>query len=133
SSRARRRGSFLSAVMAAWTFITFTSAGGSDGDARRQGLVAVDKARIDPLRLADHLDIVEAFQDLFPDDLQLQFGEPQAHATVDAEAEGDVGARARAVNDELVGTFDSFFVAAARDVPHHALVALFDLLAGDVA
>src|SRR5436305_3145334 len=115
--------------MAVWTFIMFTRAGGSDGDARRQGLVAFDKARIDPLRLADHLDIVEAFQDFLPDDLQLQFGEPQAHATVDAEAEGDVGARPRAVNDKLVGTLDRFFVAVARDVPHHDLVALFDLLA----
>src|SRR5205814_5621331 len=42
-----------------------------NGDAGWQGLVAFDKARINPLRLAHHFDPVEALEDLFPDDLQL--------------------------------------------------------------
>ena len=53
----------------------------------RQGLVALDEAGIHPLRLADHLNVVEALEDFFPDDLQLQLGQPDADAAMDAEAE----------------------------------------------
>ena len=89
--------------------------------------IALDEARIHPLGLADHLDLVEALEDLFPDDLQLQLGEPHADAAVDAEAERQMRARPRAVDDEVVGTLDRLLVAVARDVPHHDLVALLDL------
>ena len=43
-----------------------------------------------------------------------------------------MGARPGAVDDEFVGTLDHLFVAVARDVPHHHLVALFDLLAAEL-
>src|SRR6185295_2403340 len=91
-------------------------------------LDAAHKTRIDPLRFADHFDTVEAFQHFLPHDLQLQLGEPHADAAVDAEAERQMGARASAVDDELVGTLDAFLVAVAGDVPHHDAVTLLDLL-----
>src|ERR1700694_1103296 len=99
----------------------------SAGDADRQGLIALHKTRIHPLGLGDHLNIVEALEDFFPDDLQLQLGQPQADAAVNTEAERDMGARPRPVDDELIGTIDYLFVAVARDIPHHDLVALLDL------
>src|SRR6266852_6657057 len=49
-----------------------------------------------------------------------------------AEAEGQVGARSRPVNDELVRTIDHFFVAVTRDVPHHNLVTLLELSAAEL-
>src|SRR5262249_35867560 len=87
------------------------------GNPYRQGLVALDEAGINPLRLIDHLDLVETLEDLLPDDLQLQLGEPHADAAVDAEAERDVRARPRAVDDEIVRLLDHVLVAVARDVP----------------
>src|ERR1700716_4606818 len=51
---------------------------------------------------------------------------------MNAEAEGDVGARAGPVDDELVGTVDYLIVAVTRDVPHHDLVALPELLAAEL-
>ena len=42
------------------------------------------------LRLSGQFDHREALEDFFPHDLQLQFAQAVAHATVDAEAEGDV-------------------------------------------
>jgi hypothetical protein len=83
---------------------------------------------IDPLRFAHHLDPVKTLQHFLPDDLELQFGEPHADAAVNAEAERQMGTRAGAIDDELVGPFDPFFVAVARDVPHHDAIALPDLL-----
>src|SRR5882724_2650019 len=95
----------------------------SAGDTHRQGLVAFDKAGIHPLGLADHLNVAEALHDFLPNDLQLQLGQSDPDATMDTEAEGDVGARSGTVDDELVGTIDDLFVAVTRDVPHHHLVA----------
>src|SRR5512139_3786916 len=43
-------------------------------DADRQLLDAAHETRIDPLGLADHLDLLEALQHLLPDDAQLQLG-----------------------------------------------------------
>src|SRR3984957_13181893 len=63
-------------------------------NAHRQRGVSLDKAGIDPLRFADHLDRVKSFQHLLPDDLELQFGQPHADAAVDAEAERQMRARA---------------------------------------
>src|SRR5690349_810894 len=102
------------------------------GNAYGQGLVALDKAGINPRRLLDHVDPVEPLEDLFPDDLQLQLGKPHADAAVDAEAERDMGARPRAVDDEVVRLLDHFLVTVARDVPHHDLVALPDLFAAEL-
>jgi hypothetical protein len=48
--------------------------GWSADDARRQGLVTFDEAGIHPLGFADHLNVIEALQDFFPDYLQLQLG-----------------------------------------------------------
>src|SRR3954454_19647913 len=104
---------------------------GLAGNADRQGFVALDEAGIYPLRLADHLNIVEALEDFFPDNLQLQLGQPDPDAAVDAEAERDMGARPNTVENEVVGTFDHLLVAVARDVPHHDLVALLDLAAAE--
>src|SRR3954470_2682269 len=100
-------------------------------DPHRQRLISLDEARIDPLGLADHLDAVEALQHLFPDDLELELGKPHADAAVDAEAEGEVGARPRAIDDELVRPLEHLLVAVARDVPHHDAVALLDVLAAN--
>src|SRR6186997_898676 len=99
----------------------------SAGDAYRQGLVALDETGIHPLGLADHLNIVEAFEDFLPDDFQLQLGQPDPDAAVNPEAEGDVGARPRPVDDEFVRAVDDLVVTVARDVPHHDLVTLLDL------
>src|SRR5450631_4368987 len=99
----------------------------SAGDANRQGLVALDEARIYPLGLGDHLNFVEPLQDLFPDYLQLKLGQSEPNAAMNTEAKGDVGTRPGAVNDEVVGTLDDLLVAVARDVPHHHLVAFLDL------
>ena len=51
-----------------------------------------------------------------------------ADAAVDPEAEGDVGARPRPVDDEFVRPVDGRVVAVARDVPHHDLVAFLIFL-----
>jgi hypothetical protein len=42
-----------------------------------QRLIALHETRIDARGLAYHLDVLEAFQNLLPDDLQLQFGQAQ--------------------------------------------------------
>src|ERR1700759_5562803 len=105
---------------------------GSGRYAYRQDLDAANEGGIDPLRLADHLDPVEALEHLLPDDLELQLGEPHADAAVDAEAERQVDAWAGAVDDELIRPLDHFLVTVARDVPHHDAVAFFDLLAAEL-
>src|ERR1044071_6329148 len=102
------------------------------GDPDRQGLVAFDKTRIHPLRFGDHLNILETPENFFPDNLELQFRQPDSDAAVDAEAEGNVGSGPGAVDDEVVGTVDHVLVTVARDVPHHDLVALFDLPAAEL-
>src|SRR6187402_390448 len=79
-------------------------------NAHRQLLDAADEARIDALRLADHLDAVETLQHFLPDDLQLQLGEAHADAAVDAEAERQMGAGPGAVDNEFVGLLDALFV-----------------------
>src|SRR6478735_234449 len=98
----------------------------------RQGLVTFDEAGIYPLRLPHHLNIVEPLEDFFPDNLQLQFRQPDPDATMNTEAERDVGARPGAVDNEVVGAVDHVLVAVARDVPHHHLVALLDLAAAEL-
>src|SRR6516165_3058056 len=98
----------------------------SGGDANRQGLVALDEARIHPLRLADHLNSAEALEDFLPDNFQLQLGEPHTDAAVDAESERQVGARPRAIDDEVVGPLDRLLVAISGNIPHHDLVAFPD-------
>src|SRR5262245_45291311 len=77
----------------------------------RQMLIALDEAGVDALRLLDELDAVEALQDLLPDDLQLQLGEAEAYAAVDAEAEREMRARTLAVDDEIVRLVDHLLVA----------------------
>src|SRR5437764_1442214 len=76
--------------------------------------------------------MVESLEDLFPDNLELEFGKPQADAAVNAEAEGEMRARTRAVDDEIVGLFDRVLVTVARDVPHHDLVTFLDPLAPEL-
>src|SRR4051812_17033785 len=98
----------------------------------RQRFQTLYEARIDPLGFADHVDVVETLENLFPNNLELEFSEPQADAAMDAEAEGKMRARPGAVDDEIVGPFDRLFVAVARDVPHHDLVTLLDLLAAEL-
>src|SRR6516165_695631 len=121
--------------MAVWTFIGHPPiildwVSGCDTD--REGLVALDETRIHPLRLVHHLDLVETPEDLLPDNLQLQLGKSHADAAMDAEAERQMGAGAGAVDHELVRRFDHRLVAVARNVPHHDLVALPDLLAAEL-
>src|SRR5207302_9650669 len=101
------------------------------GYAHRQGLDAAYKAGIDPLRLADHLDLLEALEHLLPDDLQLQLGQPHADAAMDAEAERQMRAWTGTIDDELIRVLDRLLVAVAGDVPHHDAVALLDLLVSD--
>src|SRR5258705_10654438 len=101
---------------------------GSAGDAHRQGFVAFDKAGIHPLGFVDHLNIIEAFQDFLPDDLQLQLGQPDPDATMNAEAEGEVGARSRPVNDEVVRAIDYLFVAVTRTYHITTLSPLLNFL-----
>ena len=43
------------------------------------------------------------------------------------KAKGEVLARTRTVNDELVSVLDSGLVTVARQVPHHDLLTLLDL------
>jgi hypothetical protein len=62
------------------------------GNAHRQGLVALHKTR-NPLGLANHLNMVEALEDFFPDDLQLQLCQSDSDTTMNPEAEGKMGAR----------------------------------------
>src|SRR5579871_4943561 len=114
--------------MAVWRFIVHPPTA-SGGDADRKRLVALDEARIHPLWLVHHLNLVKSLEDLLPDDLQLQLRQPHANAAVDAETERQMDARARAIDQELVGPLDCGLVAVARDVPHHDLVALLDLFA----
>src|SRR5580704_1044837 len=97
-----------------WTFIVHPpsiAACESCSDTNRQRLVALDEARIHPLRLVDHLDPVEALEDLLPDNLQLQLGKPHADAAVDTEAERQMDARPRTIDQELIGPLDCALVA----------------------
>src|SRR6516225_11717933 len=109
--------SALSGRMAVWTFIVFIPLGWrrSGGNAHRQMLDSLDEARIHSLGRPHHLNIVEALEDLFPDDLELQLGEADADAAVDAKAERQMGARPGAIDQELVGALDRLLVAVARD------------------
>jgi hypothetical protein len=70
--------------------------------------------------------------DLLPQDAQLQLGQAVAEAAVNAEAEGEVLARAGAVGDQGVRVLDRLLVTVARDVPDHDLVALLDRLAANL-
>src|ERR1039458_8470253 len=70
--------------------------------------------------------MVETLHDFLPNDLQLQLGQSDSDAAMNPEAEGDVSARPRPVDDEFIGTIDDLVVAVARDVPHHDLVALLE-------
>src|SRR6185437_14185962 len=97
----------------------------------RHAVVALHEARRDAAGFAGEFDVREAFHDLFPDDLELQFRQAIADAAVNAEAERQVLAGARAIYQIGVGVFDHFVVAVARDVPHHDLLALPDLLAAE--
>src|SRR3954451_7071025 len=83
----------------------------SSGDPDRQGLITLHKARIHPLGLLDHLNVVKPPEDFLPDDLELQFGEPKPDAPVNTETKGNVSARPRPIDDELVRTIDDLFVA----------------------
>src|SRR5690349_24986402 len=87
-------------------------------------LIALHERRIRSFRLARHLDHREAFHDFFPDDLELQLGQPVSDATMDSESERDVPARVLAFNVVVIGPFDHVLVAVARDVPHDDLVTL---------
>src|SRR6185437_735263 len=98
----------------------------------RHAVVAFHEARRDAAGFAGEFDVREAFHDLFPDDLELQFGQTVSHAAVDAEAERQVLAGARTIYQIGVGVFDHFVVTVARDVPHHHLLALPDLLAAEL-
>ena len=82
-------------------------------------------------RFAHHLYARETLEDLLPQHGELQFSQTIADAAVNAEAEGDVLARPRTVDDETVGLLDRIRIAVAGQVPHHHLVALADLLAGE--
>src|SRR5579863_2166455 len=53
-----------------------------------------------------HLDHREALEHLFPQDGELELGEPVADTTMNAEAEGEMLAGARTVDQELVGALD---------------------------
>ncbi len=101
-------------------------------DAPRQRGAAGTEVGIQAPRFAGKLDAREAFQDLLPEDLQLQLGQAIAHAAMDAEAEGDVLARPGTVDDELVGPLDRRLVAVGRQVPHHHLVTAPDGLAAEL-
>src|SRR5947209_4245166 len=103
----------------------------SAGDPDWQGFIAFHKTRIHPLGLLDHLNVAEALEDFFPDDLELQLGKSQPDTAMYAEAERNVGARPRPVDYEFIRTLDHLLVAIAGDVPHHDLVAFFDLLAAE--
>src|SRR5580704_2212853 len=101
-------------------------------NAHRQFGYAVHEGRVNPLRLANNLDLREAQQDLLPQNLQLHFGEALAHAAVNAEAEREMLPRPGAIDDEAIGVVDRLFVAVAGDVPHGDLVALADRLTANL-
>src|SRR5271167_4315860 len=82
-------------------------------NAHRQRPDPMDEVRINALPRAHDLDHRVALEDLFPQDAQLQFGEPIADAAMDAEAEGEVLPRARAVDDEFIRGIDCFGIAIA--------------------
>ena len=71
------------------------------------------KVRKEALGLADHLDLRETFVDLFPDDPQLQFCKPIAHAAVYAKAEGQVMTWIITVYNELVSLVDDSIIPVA--------------------
>ena len=47
---------------------------------------------------------------------------------MNTKAKRQVLARPGTVDDELIGAFNRIFIAVARQIPHHHLVARFDLL-----
>ena len=103
--------------------------GALGGQADHHLAVAADEVRLDALGLGQDLDVVEAGEQLLPEDPQLELGEPAAHAAVGADAEGEVVAGVAPVDDEAVGLLEAALVAVGGGVPHHDLVALADELA----
>src|SRR5258708_32355174 len=89
----------------------------------REGADAADEVRIEPLRRAHDLKAKTPLQDFCPENSQLLLGEPVADTAVDAGAKRQMLPRFCAIDDELVGALNLFFVAISRDVPHHHLVA----------
>src|ERR1700689_4251300 len=89
----------------------------SGRDPHRQFADPLDEGREHTLRLTDNLDSWQAIEDFLPQDLQLHFGQALADAAVNAEAERQMLARSRTIDDEPVGLFDRLLVAVARDVP----------------
>ena len=81
---------------------------------------------------AHDFDAVESLQDFFPQDPELQLGEPAAHTEVDAVSERQVplGVGSRQV-DGLGVVAKDVFVSVGRQVPHEYLVVLEDLFAAE--
>jgi hypothetical protein len=102
-------------------------------DAGGEGGNAADKIRVEPFWFADDLDFHVPAQDFFPQDFQLQFGEPVAEATMDTGAERQMSPRLAAVDDELIGVLDHFIISIPGDIPHGDFVAGRDLLAAQFA
>ena len=101
-------------------------------DANGQRPDATDEVGVEPGRLADDVNFKPALQDFLPEDLQLQFGEPIADATMNTGPERQVLARLGTIDDETVGRLDRILVAVARDIPHDDLIALGDRFAAEL-
>src|ERR1700687_1244368 len=84
------------------------------------------------MRRAHDLETKIPLLDFFPENPQLLLGQTIADTAVDTGAERQMLPRLYAVNDELVGALDLFLVAVSGDIPHHDLVALGDLAAGEL-
>ena len=89
------------------------------------------EARIEPLLRTHDFHHPEARQDFLPENSELHLGQAIAHAAVDAEAEGQVVARIRAIDAERVRILDYLVVAVPRDVPHEHLIPFADRLAAE--
>src|SRR5262245_7873167 len=130
--------SLLPAVGPAWEASTSrgSDAAGAPawlaGDPHRQRLDPAQEVRVGTLRRAHHLDREVTLEDLVPQDLQLDLGQPVTHAAMNARAERKVVPRPGPVDHEALRIVDDLLVAVAGDVPHDDLVASADSLAAQL-
>src|SRR6202030_1014096 len=74
----------------------------SAGNPHRKMAEPTHECRSNARRLAHDFNHLETTQNLFPENLQLQFGKSVADAAVDAEAKGQMLPRPLTVHDESV-------------------------------
>jgi 3-hydroxyacyl-CoA dehydrogenase len=101
----------------------------SAGDTHHQFVIPSHKIMAAVNRFADNFDIIEPFQDFFPQDAQLHFCHPVAKAAMQTEPKGQMLSGLWPVDHKLFGLIEVVFVEVAGQIPHDHLIAGLDRFA----